>query len=540
MAACRPGDTIIAPPAQIGRHVTLHAAGAAGLSGLVTVPAPVHADGYTVVVDALRALAHERRPNSARSSPRHCAPTMRRRSLATVGVQAALQRPAPRARLRAPLSTLAEHRRQGATIRPRLFTWVSAMVQWRSDRSAEGLERGFAAAAAARQARWRPRWQPRWCPPGFATGLAGAVLAAVIGLCPWSAAQAQQSIEQCRAELPATAAARLKLCDAHTGCRAVLRIIDSCPALQTFAQLLVQNGTRVDDSVLRRTLVDAGVPATGLASCTTAFNRALCRNFLRLEDASGETASGPTRTAQFEAALARLVEQQQRASVPADAHRHAELKLEACGLARPGPERDTPCREAIQAVQACELARQVWMQRREVLKVDAQRLGRPAAQQTLRTLEMPPCPQTVPGTNLTPQEALVSAAADVPGTAAPAPRPQPQPQPQRMMPVAATATATTTATVAPDSADCKTALRRMEERFDGIQRRRPAQADRLASQQVEIYMLTEQKALLERLCRGQREHDFLRLTQERLARALQGCREIAANPASDCVARVAW
>ncbi|MBK9137023.1 MAG: hypothetical protein IPM15_22365 [Betaproteobacteria bacterium] len=105
--------------------------------------------------------------------------------------------------------------------------------------------------------------------------------------------------------------------------------------------------------------------------------------------------------------------------------------------------------------------------------------------------------------------------------------------------MAATATATT-ATVAPDSADCKTALRRMEERFDGIQRRRPAQADRLASQQVEIYMLTEQKALLERLCRGQREHDFLRPTQERLARALQGCREIAANPASDCVARVAW
>ncbi|MCL4697681.1 MAG: hypothetical protein KJ023_11625 [Burkholderiaceae bacterium] len=100
MAACRPGDTIIAPPAQIGGHVTHHAAGAAGLSGLVTVPAPVHADGYTVDVDALRALAHERRPNSARSSPRHCAPTMRRRSLATVGVQAALQRPAPRARLR--------------------------------------------------------------------------------------------------------------------------------------------------------------------------------------------------------------------------------------------------------------------------------------------------------------------------------------------------------------------------------------------------------------------------------------------------------
>jgi glycine hydroxymethyltransferase len=62
MATCRPGDTIIAPPAEIGGHVTHHAAGAAGLYGLRTVPAPVHADGYTVDVDALRRLAHEVKP----------------------------------------------------------------------------------------------------------------------------------------------------------------------------------------------------------------------------------------------------------------------------------------------------------------------------------------------------------------------------------------------------------------------------------------------------------------------------------------------
>ena len=62
MATCRPGDTIIAPPPSIGGHVTHHAAGAAGLYGLKTVPAPVQADGYTVDVDALRALALEVRP----------------------------------------------------------------------------------------------------------------------------------------------------------------------------------------------------------------------------------------------------------------------------------------------------------------------------------------------------------------------------------------------------------------------------------------------------------------------------------------------
>jgi glycine hydroxymethyltransferase len=62
MATCRPGDTIIAPPPSIGGHVTHHAAGAAGLYGVKTLSAPVHADGYSVDVDALRALAREVRP----------------------------------------------------------------------------------------------------------------------------------------------------------------------------------------------------------------------------------------------------------------------------------------------------------------------------------------------------------------------------------------------------------------------------------------------------------------------------------------------
>jgi len=62
MATCRPGDTIIAPPADIGGHVTHHAAGAAGLYGLQTVPAPVHVDGHSVDIEALRVLAQQVRP----------------------------------------------------------------------------------------------------------------------------------------------------------------------------------------------------------------------------------------------------------------------------------------------------------------------------------------------------------------------------------------------------------------------------------------------------------------------------------------------
>ncbi|WP_433367772.1 serine hydroxymethyltransferase [Streptosporangium sp. CA-115845] len=62
MATCEPGDTIIAPPAGIGGHVTHHEPGAAGLYGLNIVPAPITPDGYTVDVDALRELAERVRP----------------------------------------------------------------------------------------------------------------------------------------------------------------------------------------------------------------------------------------------------------------------------------------------------------------------------------------------------------------------------------------------------------------------------------------------------------------------------------------------
>jgi glycine hydroxymethyltransferase len=62
MALARPGDSIIAPPAAIGGHVTHHAAGCAGLYGLETHPAPVDADGYTLDIEALAELAGRIRP----------------------------------------------------------------------------------------------------------------------------------------------------------------------------------------------------------------------------------------------------------------------------------------------------------------------------------------------------------------------------------------------------------------------------------------------------------------------------------------------
>ncbi|MFO1267439.1 MAG: hypothetical protein U1F67_12070 [Rubrivivax sp.] len=360
-------------------------------------------------------------------------------------------------------------------------------------------------------------------------------------------AQAQGSMAQCRAQMPAAAAQRLRACEEHGGCRAVLRIIDSCPALKTFTDLLGSNGggRKVDDSVLRRTLVEAGVPANGLASCTSEFNRALCRNFLNLEDASGRDGLRPdagSAVRRRNATPRRAAGTRAHARRPAP-HRRGQARSVRRQPPRPRPRHALP-RSHRRGARLRSLPRRVDRAARRADRRCAE--ARPGGRaRSLRALDMPPCPQTLPGSTLTPQQALVAAAADVPDSSGAAPpaterAPATTPPAPAAPPRTESGSGSSAGNAANAGGDCRTALRRMEERFETIQRRRPAQADRLATQQVEIYMLTEQMGLLEHLCRGQREYDFLRPAQERLARTLQACRESASNPVSDCVPRVPW
>jgi glycine hydroxymethyltransferase len=62
MAVCRPGDSIIVPPATIGGHVTHRPGGAAGLYGLDIHECPIDADRFTIDLDALAELAERVRP----------------------------------------------------------------------------------------------------------------------------------------------------------------------------------------------------------------------------------------------------------------------------------------------------------------------------------------------------------------------------------------------------------------------------------------------------------------------------------------------
>ena len=62
MATCRPGDSIIVPPATVGGHITHRGPGAAGLYGLDIHECPIDARRFTIDVDGLAELAQRVRP----------------------------------------------------------------------------------------------------------------------------------------------------------------------------------------------------------------------------------------------------------------------------------------------------------------------------------------------------------------------------------------------------------------------------------------------------------------------------------------------
>ena len=62
MATCRPGDSIIVPPATVGGHITHRPAGAAGLYGLDIHECPIDARRFTIDLVGLAELAARVRP----------------------------------------------------------------------------------------------------------------------------------------------------------------------------------------------------------------------------------------------------------------------------------------------------------------------------------------------------------------------------------------------------------------------------------------------------------------------------------------------
>lgn len=201
-----------------------------------------------------------------------------------------------------------------------------------------------------------------------------------------------------------------ELCSAHVGCGLVMGIMDTCIGVKSFLGKLGlgsrRDGAGLSDRAFESALEESGVPRPSLSNCFTSFDRTLCRQFLGLEKAPDQVRS---LTVERELDIKKqglemgLTLVRNRAGFWGD----AESGLQGCAEARTSGDWTNACARAERLVVECERARGVWMQRRDELRVEAQRQQIAAMVEWAARNDMPLCPSRVPGTKLTPAQAMV-------------------------------------------------------------------------------------------------------------------------------------
>jgi len=89
----------------------------------------------------------------------------------------------------------------------------------------------------------------------------------------------------CDPEMTPDQIEQLKACEAHAGCLRVFAMLDACVSGKSFLVKLKQGSAQgtevVSDSSLSKALAAMGVPDSDLASCTSRFELAACRQVIQ-------------------------------------------------------------------------------------------------------------------------------------------------------------------------------------------------------------------------------------------------------------------
>lgn len=211
-----------------------------------------------------------------------------------------------------------------------------------------------------------------------------------------------------------------KLCSSHAGCRLVFGIADSCAQAKSFLSRLGLGGkgsrATLTDSDVSQALIDSGVPQPGLASCTLSFDRTLCRQFLGIEQAPitpPKEEYKPTREQEISRMIRELLDQESRARGRPGLIEYSAARtgLESCAASKEFSDREKACERAQKNVDECNRVREDWNRRKaevlgELKNNDPKLKVEFASAKPLSSLELPPCPYTLPQTSLSPAQAL--------------------------------------------------------------------------------------------------------------------------------------
>jgi hypothetical protein len=205
-----------------------------------------------------------------------------------------------------------------------------------------------------------------------------------------------------------------ELCSAHAGCRFVMGIQDACVGVKSFLGRLGlgskgTSGGGVTDARIEQALIDLGVPAPKLSDCIFRFDRSLCRQYLGLEEAPKADKSQPEKLTpqnELHALSSTLIEEQRGARTGTGAYYDAKSGLQACAYSQAQSDRNDICNQAQRDVDKCNAYRDGWYARKSRLLTEAPKLGIGDRFPAIPAMELPPCPYTLPGTWMTPAQAM--------------------------------------------------------------------------------------------------------------------------------------
>jgi hypothetical protein len=206
------------------------------------------------------------------------------------------------------------------------------------------------------------------------------------------------------------------LCRAHAGCRFVMTLFDTCSGVKNYVGKLglgsKSSGATVNDAVVEAALGNSGLTSAKISNCLFSFDRSLCRQHLGLEAPPPSTSSTPSesykapRKTELLDLTRVLKDEQQRTKTGLPAYFDARSALTGCENAKDTRDQDSVCAIAQSRVKECNEFRDGWYKRRDSVLEESSKEGIPDLVASLRPLEMLGCPNTLPGSGLTVDQAL--------------------------------------------------------------------------------------------------------------------------------------
>lgn len=203
---------------------------------------------------------------------------------------------------------------------------------------------------------------------------------------------------------------QLEICASHAGCRIVAGVLTSCTSLKSFLGKLRLGRDRsgITDDTLNDALADSGVPIANLTSCTTKFDRNLCRQYLGLEDEKKEDQT-PLLVQRMKDLVERAVHFNQKTF-----YTQVQPSLDACAASRTDKSnRDQICKHAQAVVNICRKEADYWRKSTNTAIAEAREAaGSQELTDIRRQLQSqqeqgaPKCPSTVPGTSREPTQVV--------------------------------------------------------------------------------------------------------------------------------------